>query len=97
MINLVDDWYLDAHDYCFSLSKWDGVSYTKDKKGKLTIPSKTKYSYYSTVDSALKALFNKLVLEGVRASEDLQQLSDKVSEAYETVKELTEKLKFERK
>jgi hypothetical protein len=91
MIQLCENWYLDADERQFILLNWDGGT-RYDKQKKKDVKTNQKYYYYSDLSCAMKALFVHLVRQGIQRGDTLEHLNGVIQQTYELVKETSEKI-----
>lgn len=86
MINLTEDFYLDADDNQFTLIQWAGKYDKKNNKTGM------KYRYYSTLDSLLKGLATVLMRRDVQNSETLTELAEAIEISLAVVNCMAERI-----
>ena len=86
MIQLCENWYLDADANEFKLINWSGETRV-DKKGYTSRANDTTY-HYSDLSSAMKGLFVHLVRQGIKHCDTLEHLKGVIEQTYDLVNEL---------
>jgi hypothetical protein len=70
------DYYIDADEHCFILTKWNG-KYRKDRPTELDCPE---YTYYSFFVNLLESLAKRMLREKIAESTTLGELKPAIRE-----------------
>ena len=91
MINLVDEFYLDADEKQFILVEWTGAMYY-DKSQKKEVPKYGKTLYFTSFFAVLDRLALILQRRGIARSTTLIELRDEFVKTKQIIEQLAEQM-----
>ena len=91
MINLVDEFYLDADDRQFFLVEWDGKM-VYNKMMKKDVPQYGRTLYYTKFENVLEKLSLILQRRGIEKSTTLVEVGEEFAKTRKIIEELAKQM-----